>query len=582
MSRPFGSAFRQIRAQVLLSIAFFLVAGQSARAGQCPIVQRGPESPADLALLQADYGKAEGLYRAELAQDPQRIEAKIGLVHALLHQEKVQEAAQMVNAAISAQPNTAALVTLRGEVEYRRGTPWAAAHSAAESDKLDPCNPRNMLLIAKIARLSSLYATEQKAVSQAHLLDPNDPDIAREWIYTLPRRQRETQIEDYLAKPEGLDPESLGRLRSYLAHLQKVDAEPNKSCHLVSSATATQIPFTRLMYDPSHIRAFGLEVKLNDHVARLEIDTGAGGMLISRAVAQRAGLKPLSQTKIGGIGDEGEKAGYTAYADSIHIGNLEFKDCLVEVLDARRGIGDADGLIGMDVFSQFLVTLDYPMQKLLLGPLPPRPGENTNPTADLDTEDVSTGEAKNAEQPQPTAESKSSGGVVDVVPEPTVDINKQAETTRKSHGPYDRYIAPEMQGYTPVYRVGHDLILPATLSGKEMKLFIMDTGAWSTSVSPDAAREVTKVHRDNNMEIHGISGKVTDVYRAGSITFRFAHLAQEAHDVAAFDTSGISKNLGLEVSGFIGANTLRLLTIHIDYRDGLVKFDYDPNRGFRF
>jgi hypothetical protein len=24
------------------------------------------------------------------------------------------------------------------------------------------------------------------------------------------------------------------------------------------------------------------------------------------------------------------------------------------------------------------------------------------------------------------------------------------------------------------------------------------------------------------------------------------------------------------------------LTINIDYRDGLVKFDYDPNRGYRF
>ena len=49
----------------------------------------------------------------------------------------------------------------------------------------------------------------------------------------------------------------------------------------------------------------------------------------------------------------------------------------------------------------------------------------------------------------------------------------------------------------------------------------------------------------------------------------------------AFDTSRISKNVGMEISGFIGARTLRLLTIHIDYRDGLVKFDYDPNRGYR-
>jgi hypothetical protein len=33
------------------------------------------------------------------------------------------------------------------------------------------------------------------------------------------------------------------------------------------------------------------------------------------------------------------------------------------------------------------------------------------------------------------------------------------------------------------------------------------------------------------------------------------------------------------VSGLIGANTLAQPTMHIDYRDGLVKFDYDPSRG---
>jgi hypothetical protein len=38
----------------------------------------------------------------------------------------------------------------------------------------------------------------------------------------------------------------------------------------------------------------------------------------------------------------------------------------------------------------------------------------------------------------------------------------------------------------------------------------------------------------------------------------------------------------MEISGFLGANTLDQLTIHIDYRDGLVKFDYDPNRGYRY
>jgi hypothetical protein len=139
-----------------------------------------------------------------------------------------------------------------------------------------------------------------------------------------------------------------------------------------------------------------------------------------------------------------------------------------------------------------------------------------------------------------------------------------------------------MKDYTHVYRVGHDLILPASLNEKSIKLFIMDTGAWTTTISPQAAREVTKVHNDSTIQVQGISGKVEKVYSADKVTFRFANLSQDAFGVTAFDTAKISKGTGLEISGFIGATTLRQLTIHIDYRDGLVKFDYDPNRGYKF
>jgi len=227
---------------------------------------------------------------------------------------------------------------------------------------------------------------------------------------------------------------------------------------------------------------------------------------------------------------------------------------------------DTDGLIGMDVLSQFLVTLDFPMRKLVLGPLPVRPGETAAkaPVLRTDSGDADAGEdaddsAAKAQAAAPAAEQAAA---------PVV------------HGPFDRYIAPEMKDYTPVYRVGHDLILPASLNAKAIKLFIMDTGAWATTISPEAAREVSKLHSDDS-KVKGISGEVHKVYTTDDITFRFAHLSQHAYGVYSFDTSHISKNTGLEISGFIGANTLKMLTIHIDYRDGLVKFDYDPNRGYR-
>ena len=214
----------------------------------------------------------------------------------------------------------------------------------------------------------------------------------------------------------------------------------------------------------------------------------------------------------------------------------------------------------MDVFSRFLITLDYPMRKLLLAPLPPRPNDVT---------------------PQkPTLQTTSSRDDDD----PPVNATEAPATAPKPtpRGPRDRYIAPEMKGWTPIYRIGHNLLIPASLNNTEMKMFILDTGAFATTISPEAAREVTKVHSDDRIKVRGISGNVDNVFTADDITFRFANISQKVQDVVAFTTSSLSKNLNMEVSGLIGFSALGQMTIGIDYRDGLMKFTYDPNRGYKY
>jgi predicted aspartyl protease len=558
-------------------------------AASCNVLKHSPPSEADTALLASNYAKAEGLYRAALAAHPGDAQFTSGLVHALLHEQKVQEAADAVSASLAVAPNLAALITLRGEVEYRQGFPWLAGQSANDSLKLDPCNPRTFLLLADLSRILSLYASERRTLTAAYQLDPQDPEIRGEWMETLPVKQRIPEIEAYLAEPTGDDAEDLRHLRMYLDHLKKLVVEPHKRCHLVSQTAATEIPFVNIMYDANHIRAFGLDVKLNNRTSRLQIDTGAGGLLVSRSVARHAGLIPFSQEEVAGIGDEGNKPGYTAYADSIRIGNLEFQDCAVEVMNSRNTMEDEDGLIGMDVFSDFLVTLDYPMRKLLLGPLPSRPGEAAGAKPQLNTADEDEDDSVSVQQPakatqldEPAAKGAPSGVISPV--QGSKDLSKDAAPASKPapHGPYDRYVAPEMKDYTSVYRVGHNLIIPASLNGKSLKLFILDTGAWATTISPQAAREVTKVHGGSGLEVEGLNGKVDKVYSADQITFNFANLSQKNNDVTAFDTSKISKEVGMEISGLIGATTLNLLTIRIDYRDGLVKFDYNPKRGYSY
>jgi tetratricopeptide (TPR) repeat protein len=528
---------------------------------QCPVAAPTKTTDADLAVLSRDYDKATSLYQADLAKTPNDPEATAGLVRVMLRQQKWADAEALAEKAVAADKNNVVLLTALGEAQVRAGKPWDAWQTLKTANSIDLCYAREHLLFSQLARISSLNATALKEARMAHMLDPHDPEIRSAWIWTLPPAERMKELEAYLASPTGDDADDIRHMQQLLDFMKRSADTPRKACLLMAKAASTEVPFAYLMWDAQRIKAFGLEVKLNGKTARLEIDTGAGGILISRAVAERAGLKEVSATEMGGVGSKGYQAGYTAYADSIQIGGLEFHDCEVRVMDSRN-VADEDGLIGMDVFSEFLVTLDYPMRKMGLGPLPPRPGEKVMAPM------LRSDQAENG----PRGDTNESGTG-------TADDGKAA--TPAAHGPYDRYVAPEMKDWTPVYRVGHQLLLPVNMNKKVNKLFILDTGAWATSVAPDAAREVTKVSSaGDQMKIKGISGTVQQAYFADQITFYFAHLGQMVQMVPSFDIANVSKSTGMEVSGFIGASTIDLTTLKIDYRDGLIHFDYAANRGY--
>jgi len=71
------------------------------------------------------------------------------------------------------------------------------------------------------------------------------------------------------------------------------------------------------------------------------------------------------------------------------------------------------------------------------------------------------------------------------------------------------------------------------------------------------------------------------VFEADAITYNFARMSQKVTNVFTADTSAISKSLGMDISGHIGADTFQILIMHIDYRDGMLKFEYIPNRGYQ-
>ena len=73
-----------------------------------------------------------------------------------------------------------------------------------------------------------------------------------------------------------------------------------------------------------------------------------------------------------------------------------------------------------------------------------------------------------------------------------------------------------------------------------------------------------------------MSGDVDRVYSAAEATLRFGHLQQKNKDIVTLDLSTMNREDNMEVSGFLGFTMLKLLDVRLDYRDGLVDFEYDP------
>ena len=515
-----------------------------------------PLGDANRLFRKGDYDGAIQKYRLLLQEKPKSPEPYAGITRSYLKQQKVDEALATITDAMSSNPSLLLRVAY-GEVLFRQGQIAEAEREWINVVKAYP-SARAYLGLARVKQSLSMSAQFKALIDKAHQLDASDQDIQNLWAGTLPRQQRIEYLTSYLAGNTSDGADARTNLAAYLDYMKQREKEPKRSCRLVSHVTSTETGMVRLTgYDALHLRGYGLNVALNGKPVTLMLDTGASGILVDRKVAEKIGIQKVSDTRLSGIGDRGSASGWFGLASSVRIGELEFQDCLVNVLDKSSVVGE-DGLIGSDVFGAFLVDIDFPSEKLRLSPLPSRP-DQASQTISLQSADDTT-----------PAEEEHSGGS-----EASTPAKAAPAADKRFH---DRYIDPSMQSYTPVFRFGHHLLIPTKLGESTQKLFLLDTGSVVNHITPRAAQEVTKVSRESHVLIKGISGSVAQVFSADDLVLQFGNLRQRNQEMSAFDLSSLSRSVGTEVSGILGYATLHRLDIKIDYRDGLVDFQYIPLR----
>jgi len=523
--------------------------------------------PADAQLDDAEklfrsgkFAEAEAAYQQVVTKDPAVVAAQVGLVRSMLRQQQIDEALDHVNRALAAQPNSAALLAAKGDVQFRRGEMAPAETSYHTAQRSDPKEFHAYLGLARLYSAYSLYRKAYDELQNAHAIAPDDIDVQRAWLGMIPRNERLVALRAYLSGAHPDDEQETRWMQEYLAFLEATADKPVHACKLVSKVEQTETKLS-LLRDPNRVRGIGLDAQINHQNVHLLFDTGAGGIMVGHRIAEKAGLTRVSTVHYAGIGDKGLQSGYRAIAGHIRIGDLQFEDCLVSVSDSRS-VADEDGIIGADVFGAYVVDIDLPGIRLKLSPLPKRPEDTVAPKSlNSEGEDQS-----NAEQNEENAE------------EAGLSQGSAANASKPVHRlPRDRYVAPEMTNWTRVFRFGHLVLVPTSVNDSPNLLFAVDTGAFANILSLRAGEQMSKVSKEYRLRVGGLNGAVKQVYSAKAV-LRFGNLQVPNMDIVTLDLASQSRLIETEVSGFLGYGMLRVLEVKLDYRDGLVDFVYDPKR----
>ena len=515
----------------------------------CP-VNSTLASEADQALYKNKPAEAEKLYREQLQREPSNDRVRGQLVRAIVDQDRIADADRQAQEFLKARPDSAEAEVALARVLRRQGNIPDAYRHVQRALALDVCNGQAHGQLGAIFGFTSMNASGWQQIAMAHSLEPSDDSIQMYWMYNLPAAERVAAISDYIAHSPNANASNTN-LKVSLDAAQAIVANRAQSCSSTSTVRSAKLPLQPLFTDSAVMNSgggawsrigsvetrgpqddnfpiwgWGLEVRVNGIKQRLLVSTEYNGIILTGEVAAK--LKLAQGTKVGIDGVPGHKA----VLDTVAIGDLEFQHCGVDVLENEKPAEGLDGVIGLSVFSNYLIALNSSARTLELSPLPPLPGETGTQSTALATGDY----------------------------DPMLNLK-------------DRYISPEMANWTRAYRIWSLWLIPVHTGPGPEHLFVLDTGTTYTHIDETFAKSITKVK-----PVPGIfsynqkTQKREPVLGADEVTLSFAGLREPAHGLFVQDFRRQSSSYGLEIDGRLGLQSFPNMIVRLDYRDGLVQF----------
>jgi len=428
--------------------------------------------------------------------------------HLMVFGQRVAMLALAAMAAFGASLPDASRLVLLGDTAYRSASFEQAESLYRQALDLDPKCSRAMLGLGRIEELRFARAAAHDHFAAAYHLSPADPRIIRAYASVAPNRTAEAiLLKRYLAVG-GDDRESL---EDAVGQLQMSRQLGEREIGALESPYQSYVLPMTTYFAAWRPASMLLLVRINGgKPLRLIFDTGAEGVVISRRAAEKLGLEYLGSKQFRGWGSGPSSEGRMGLAQSLSIGDLRMKNCLVDVIDSLPA-PDADGVIGPALLQRFLIRFDAGRRRLELTPF----SEEASFTQDR----------------------------------PWWGVN--------------RSIPAGMERYTKLIRWGHFLLTPGRVDGG-FGYFLIDTGAAYSLVRPRG------LETSMRNAVFGANGRLEGASRAQPVQFQIAGQPMTDSEAIASDLGALSGRAGIEISGVVGYPALSGRVLTINYRDGLI------------
>lgn len=291
-------------------------------------------------------------------------------IRELIAGDRWKEALAEAKALAAADPGAAATTAL-GEALFRAGRIDEAGEALAPLATAEGAPARGLAQLGLVRSAQGRDGEASELLARAVAEAPDDPWVLLRASGAAPTRARAVELlKKYLERSDGEDPDRVegarGTIRLFEALGERRVWVP------VARPDRVEVPLTPMVGGGG----FFIEAKLaNKKKLRLLLDTGSTGLFVVMRAVKKGGYTPLSEETVFAGGSTGRTPSTRGLLARFELGGLEFSDALVTTTtDEFDPQGRVQGVVGLNIFGGYRVTLDLIRGKLILEPPAATPG----------------------------------------------------------------------------------------------------------------------------------------------------------------------------------------------------------------